>query len=133
MQAIIFDYFGVLAHRYGRCDAEIMEFIQEELVGEYKLAVLSNMNDGTAKEMLGEYVGLFDIVALSGEMGFGKPDIRAYLEVAKRLGEFPSDCLLIDDSPRNCVGAEESGMKSVHYEDLGGLKTTLGDCGIITS
>ena len=40
MRAIIFDYFGVLAHRYGECDEELMEFIGQNLVGKYKLAVL---------------------------------------------------------------------------------------------
>lgn len=60
IRAIIFDYFGVLASRYGVCDPEVMQFIEQNLLGKYKLAVLSNMNGGTAEDMLGECVRLFD-------------------------------------------------------------------------
>lgn len=133
VRAIVFDYFGVLAHRYGRCDAEMIEFIQEELVGKHKLAVLSNMNSGTAEEMLGEHASLFDVVALSGGMGFGKPDKRAYLEVARLLGEFPPECLMIDDSEMNCRGAEDAGLEAICYSGVETLRPELEKYAILAS
>lgn len=125
MRAIIFDYFGVLAHRYGQCDERVMRFIQEELVGKCKLVVLSNMNGGSAAEMLGEYAHLFDVVILSGDMGMSKPDERAFLEAARRLGEFPSDCVMIDDSQTNCAGAERAGMRAVYFQGVEELSEAL--------
>lgn len=131
VRAIIFDYFGVLAHRYGRCDEVLLEFIQQNLAGRIKLAVLSNMNGGSAKDMLGKYEDLFEVVVLSGELGFGKPDRRTYLEVARRLGEFPSDCLMVDDSPDNCRGAEDAGLMAFDYTDLASLEAYLRKYDII--
>lgn len=125
MRAIIFDYFGVLAHRYGQCDQWVMRFIQEELVGRYTLAVLSNMSGGSAAEMLGEYAHMFGTVILSGDMGVSKPDERAFLEAARRLGEFPSDCVMIDDSQTNCVGAERAGMRAVYFQGVEELSEAL--------
>ena len=46
MKTLFFDYFGVLAHGYGRVDTELMNFIEKKLVGKCRLAVLSNMNGG---------------------------------------------------------------------------------------
>lgn len=129
---ILFDYFGVLAHRYGQPNQELIRFIQENVAGRYKLAVLSNMNGGTAEEMLGEYTELFDQVMLSGELGVAKPDARAFLLAAQRLGEFPDDCVMIDDSQQNCVAAEDVGMRAVYYRDLEQLRQKLAEYGILT-
>ncbi|OYW85588.1 hypothetical protein B7Z17_02055, partial [Candidatus Saccharibacteria bacterium 32-49-10] len=111
---------------------ELIRFIQENLAGRYKLAVLSNMNGGTAEEMLGEYTELFDQVMLSGELGVAKPDARAFLLAAQRLGEFPDDCVMIDDSQQNCVAAEDVGMRAVYYRDLEQLRQKLAEYGILT-
>lgn len=129
---ILFDYFGVLAHRYGKPDEEIIRFIDENLAGRYRLAVLSNMSGGTAEEMLGPHAGLFDEVIISGEQGVAKPDARAFLLAAQRLGEFPDDCVMIDDSQQNCVAAEDVGMRAVYYRDLGQLRQKLAEYGILT-
>lgn len=130
--AILFDYFGVLAHRYGQPDQEIVDFIEEYLAGRYKLAVLSNMNDGTAEQMLGDSARLFDEIMISGRLGVAKPDSRAFLLAARQLGEFPEDCLMIDDSQMNCVAAEDVGMRSIYYENLGQLRQKLAEYGILT-
>lgn len=132
MRAIIFDCFGVLAQRYGQCDTEIMEFIEQNLYGKYKLAVLSNMNRATPKEMLGEYGRLFDQVMISGELGIAKPDTRVFLEAARRLEEFPSDCLIIDDSPSNCTGAKQAGLEAIYFESLPTLRQALAKYDILT-
>ena len=129
---ILFDYFGVLAHRYGQPNQELIRFIQENVAGRYKLAVLSNMNGGTAEEMLGEYTELFDQVMLSGELGVAKPDARAFLLAAQRLGEFPSDCVMIDDSEINCLSAKDAGMEAIQFKGVADLEQKLEKYGIMT-
>ena len=133
MRAIIFDYFGVLAHRYGECDEELMEFIGQNLAGKYKLAVLSNMSGGSEAGMFGGYVRLFDEVVLSGDIGVSKPDERAYSVAAQRLEEFISDCLMIDDSETNCAGAEQAGMSAIWFQNKAELRRELEKYGILTS
>lgn len=130
---IIFDYFGVLAHRYGQPDSELIDFIEMELAGRCRLAVLSNMSGGSAVDMLGPSAESFDEVITSGELGVAKPDRRAFLLAAQRLGEFPEDCILVDDSLVNCTSAEEVGMRSIHYQDFQQFQQELVQYGILTS
>ena len=130
---IIFDYFGVLAHDYGQIDTELMSFVSGNIAERFKLAVLSNMNHGLASEMLGEYRGLFSEVMISGELGTAKPDGRAFLLAAQRLGEFPEDCIMVDDSLTNCTSAEEVGMRSIHYQNFQQFLQELAKYGILTS
>ena len=129
---ILFDYFGVLAHRYGQPNEELISFIQENVAGRYKFAVLSNMDGGTAEEMLGEYTELFDQVMLSGELGVAKPDTRAFLLAAQRLGEFPGDCVMIDDSEINCLSAKDAGMEAIQFKGVADLEQKLEKYGIMT-
>ena len=129
---ILFDYFGVLAHGYGRVDTELMNFIEKKLVGKCRLAVLSNMNGGTADEMLGDYAEMFDEVFISGELGFAKPDQRAFLLAASQMQEFPGDCLMIDDSEINCLSAKDAGMEAIQFKGVADLEQKLEKYGIMT-
>lgn len=131
MRAVIFDLFGVI-YSSGGVDSELIELVKE-LKKTYKIGLLSNTTRGQFDGILSlEQQALFDVVALSGEMGFGKPDIRAYREVARLLGEFPSDCLMIDDSQSNCAGAEAAGMKAVLFTGVADLRRELANYGILT-
>lgn len=129
---IIFDYFGVLAHRFGQPDESVVRFIEQKLAGKFRLAVLSNMSSVPAETMLGEHVGLFDRVFISGDLGVAKPDQRAFLLAAQRLGEFPESCVMIDDSELNCLAAEAVGMKAILYTGLDDLEQMLQEYGILT-
>ncbi|HEX4703266.1 MAG TPA: HAD-IA family hydrolase [Pseudonocardiaceae bacterium] len=61
---------------------------------------------------------LFDAVILSGEVGFGKPDVRIYLLAAKRIGLPPEQCVFVDDIASNVHGAVRAGMVGVHHHDV---------------
>lgn len=132
IRAVLFDCFGVLVGHDG-VDPALAEVVMA-LRGKVKLGVLSNMSCNQVPELLGpELTACFDEILVSGELGVGKPDMRAYLAAAQRLGEFPGDCLLIDDSARNVTGAEEVGMTAVPYTDPAELVQKLKEYGIITS
>ncbi|WP_039785717.1 HAD-IA family hydrolase [Actinoalloteichus spitiensis] len=60
----------------------------------------------------------FDAVVVSGEIGWGKPDPRAYRLAAARLGVAPSRCVFVDDLPRNVRGAVAVGMVGVRHETV---------------
>ena len=129
---ILFDYFGVLAHGYGRVDTELMNFIEKKIVGKCRLAVLSNMNGGTADEMLGRHAEMFDGVFMSGELGVAKPDQRAFLLAASQMQEFPGDCLMIDDSEINWLSAKDAGMEAIQFKGVADLEQKLEKYGIMT-
>ena len=69
---------------------------------------------------------------LSGQLGVAKPDERAFRLAAARLSEFPESCLLIDDSARNCAGAQNVGMQAILYTNADELAQKLADYAIIT-
>ena len=133
MRAIIFDFFGVLVNEQG-VDSVLKSIITEKLHGRVKLGILSNMNDNMVADMLGpELASCFDKILISGELGVGKPDQRAYALAAYELKEFVEDCLFVDDSERNVAGAEAIGMPAVHFDTPENLLQKLKEYGIITS
>lgn len=71
------------------------------------------------------FASLFDAVVLSGEVGFGKPDLRIYLLAADRLGLVPEQCVFVDDLASNVRGAVRAGMVGVHHTDVGATLTEL--------
>jgi putative hydrolase of the HAD superfamily len=68
---------------------------------------------------------LFDAIVLSGEVGFGKPDVRIYLLAAKRIGLPPEQCVFVDDIASNVHGAVRAGMVGVHHHDVAATLTEL--------
>jgi putative hydrolase of the HAD superfamily len=56
----------------------------------------------------------FDTVVISGELGIGKPDVRAFSHVMERLATRAEDTLMIGDSwGRDVCGALEAGMTAI--------------------
>lgn len=130
IRAVIFDCFGVLLCP-GGVDEDLRALVSE-LKGKVKLGILSNMSKNEIPERIGEdFADEFGEIMVSGEMGVAKPDQRAFLMAVSKMGEFASDCLLIDDSERNCTGAEMVGMKAIHYTNADDLRQKLADYGIV--
>jgi HAD superfamily hydrolase (TIGR01509 family) len=68
--------------------------------------------------MIEERLGLSRYLAwsfVSCETGARKPEPRAFLGAAARLGVAPEECLLIDDRERNCAAARALGMEAIRF------------------
>jgi putative hydrolase of the HAD superfamily len=59
---------------------------------------------------------LFDDIVNSCEVGHRKPGLEIFELAARRVHADPAECLLIDDLPENCAGAEAAGWRSVLFE-----------------
>lgn len=83
----------------------------------HKIAMLSNVGPGVMPTIFtgDELNELFDTVVLSFEVGMVKPDPNIYRLTAERLGVKVGECVLVDDRPEFCAGADAAGMQSVHY------------------
>lgn len=56
----------------------------------------------------------FDLLIISGELGYGKPETRIYDETARQLGVAPETCIMVGDNfRRDVVGAQDAGMRGV--------------------
>lgn len=60
---------------------------------------------------------LFDRVIYAEEIGLEKRNPQCFVELSRRLGVPPEDCVLFDDSPDNCATAAKAGMEAVGVYD----------------
>jgi putative hydrolase of the HAD superfamily len=98
----------------------------------YKTAILSNAwND--ARENFTRLFGLdraFDQMIISAEEGVTKPDPRAYLLAAERLGVQPEEAVFVDDFIENVEGARAVGMQAIHYQPGLDVRAALAALGV---
>ena len=87
------------------------------LSGRYRLAIVTNTDAATAKELwsrlgLGRYIRESDI--FTAENGLKKPQKRFFRAVAEKLGAAGSRCVMVGDSYRRDVaGALRAGWRAV--------------------
>ncbi len=97
---------------------QLLAFIRDELKPVFKIGFLSNVARDRMQELFTpEDIALFDDVVLSFQVGLAKPDPKIFKLASERLGVRPEECLFVDDLARYLVGAEEVGMKTMHYRD----------------
>jgi putative hydrolase of the HAD superfamily len=87
-----------------------------------KVGLISNTAESQAlfNEQRGRY-DYFDPVVLSCRIGYKKPEKEIYQVACKLSGYSPSECLFIDDTPKNLDGAAKLGMSTLHYRN--GIET----------
>jgi len=86
------------------------------LKGRYRLGCITNGAKDTQAPKLGleGLEGVFEAVAVSGTLGFAKPDFRIFHHVLGSLGVLASEAWHIGDSPSlDIAGANAVGMTSV--------------------
>ncbi len=57
----------------------------------------------------------FRSIIVSGEVGHRKPDHAIFQAFLDRSGAVPSDCVLVDDRPRNLHAASELGFRTILF------------------
>jgi FMN phosphatase YigB (HAD superfamily) len=77
----------------------------------YHVSCLSNGNEAHWREMT-TFLSLLDSTFSSHLLGEIKPDERAFLTVAERLGVAPAQMVFFDDSRPNIAAAERLGTRS---------------------
>lgn len=61
--------------------------------------------------------GYFRQLIFAQELGIEKRRPEAFLAAAAQLGTAPEDCVMFDDSPRNCLAARTAGLTVVGVYD----------------
>lgn len=87
------------------------------LHGKVKLGILTNAYDPVMQTKRIQASGLsefFDIIQISGEEKYAKPDPKAFHIICNRLNSRSEECILIGDSPRNDIdGAITAGLQAI--------------------
>ena len=77
-----------------------------------KLAVATSSSPDIAVFLLNScgIASFFDSVVTTSDAGKSKPAPDVYLLAARRLGVFPEDCLVLEDSPNGLFAAKKASM-----------------------
>lgn len=71
------------------------------------------------------FLGSFDGVLLSGEVGVAKPDPEIFDELCRRFGLQPATTVFIDDRAANVDAARALGFSAHHFQGAPGLRAEL--------
>lgn len=114
--------------------AEMLALVQA-VKTHYKTALLSNIGRGAIERSFApeELKQLFDVVALSSELGMTKPNQEVYTYVATSLGLSPEECVMIDDTSPNVEGAQMAGMKGILFESTQQCRRELAALGVLNA
>lgn len=74
---------------------------------------------------------VFGTLVISGVEGMIKPDPRIFALLCERAGVAPSDCVFIDDSPKNVEGAKAAGWDAIHFTSSENLRDALRERGLL--
>ncbi|MGN8049124.1 HAD family hydrolase [Curtobacterium sp. 22159] len=119
----LFDDYLTAYRASWRAFPESLSLLQELHRRGYRLGLLTN---GVEEQQLDKLArtglaGAFDAVCVSEGIGFQKPDERAFLTLAHKVGVDAFDCLFVGDSPaHDLAGARSAGMHGLlidHYAE----------------
>lgn len=112
-------------------DVEVLALIDDLRSSGYTTAVLTNGTDGVPAEIATFGLpDLVDAVFSSHEIGFTKPDVRAFQHVLDALGRTGPEVFFTDDSERKLAGAIELGMTAHRHTDVAALRAALWSVGV---
>ncbi|BFV59817.1 haloacid dehalogenase [Kitasatospora sp. CMC57] len=90
------------------------------------VALLSNATTRLERDLARQGLDVVaDAVVNTARIGVAKPDPRAYLLAAERIGVPAHRCLLVDDTPANVTAARALGMTALHYRSAQDLRAAL--------
>lgn len=101
--------------------------------GAYRLLAITNWS--AEKFPIGRkrypFLGWFEDIIISGEIGMIKPDRKIYAYALQRFNlTSPESAVFIDDRLENIETAAEFGIKGIHYKNPKQLKSDLKNLGI---
>lgn len=76
------------------------------------------------------FLGWFETIVISGEVGICKPDPRIYEHLLERTGFRAGSTAFIDDSAANVAAAAALGMAGLLFQDPETLRADLRDLGL---
>lgn len=76
------------------------------------------------------FLGWFETIVISGEVGMCKPDPRIYKHLFERTSFNAASTAFVDDSQANVAAAAELGMTGLHFHDPDTLRRDLRRLGL---
>lgn len=110
---------------------EVVDLIRK-LEGDYLLGLLSDMPSGWMDWLEDKFriFRNFNTVVVSGFEGMEKPNPEIYQVMLERINCEPTECVFIDDFPKNLEYPKKIGMKTILYKDHRRLESELRKLGV---
>jgi putative hydrolase of the HAD superfamily len=101
----------------------------------FRLGVLSNTSQAHWEFVCRRYrvMQVFQVLALSFEIGAMKPDERIYAAASKLAGVSPQEIFFTDDRPENVAAARQAGWDAVVFKSTSHLARELRGRGVATN
>ena len=95
-------------------------------------AILSNMGDSVLASIEREFawLGNFDVLVWSFQLGIAKPDAAIYHHVLGKLGIRPEETLFLDDKRINIDAAKALGLRAIEFTTIERLREDLLAAGL---
>lgn len=100
----------------------------------YQTPLLSNIPCDYAKVAM--QTGLYDLfhpLLLSCDIGYEKPDPRAYELLLERVGASPWECIFIDDNLMNIEAARRLGIDAIYFRGVEAFREALHERGLLAN
>lgn len=112
-------------------DAAVLELSDEIRRLGMRTAVLTNGTDTIRAEIDAMGIGdRFDAVFNSADIGFAKPDVRAFRHVLDALAVGAEEVLFTDDSVSKLAGADRLSIRTHLFDGVDGLRERLRQAGV---
>ena len=97
-----------------------------------RTGILSNMGDTVLASLEREFawLGNFDVLVWSFQLGMAKPDPAIYHYILEKLGTKAEETLFIDDKRVNIEAARKLGMVGMEFTTIEKLRTDLLSAGL---
>jgi 2-haloacid dehalogenase len=112
-----------------------VEVLEELRVAGYELHALTNWSAETfpfARERFA-FLGWFESILVSADVGLIKPDPAIFELLLERIGRSPTECIYIDDNPKNVAAAAAVGFDGIAFADSAQLRHEFGRRELLTS
>lgn len=111
-------------------DEEVLGLVDDLQANGIRAAILTNGTDTIPAEVASTNLGShFEAIFNSAEIGWTKPDVRAFQHVLDAMKLAPHEVFFSDDSVGKLVGAEALGMPTHHFTGVAGLLRGASRCG----
>ena len=112
-------------------DEQVLGLVDQLKTNGYKVGLLSNNTLDAAKQFRDTgFTDHFDVTLVSAEIGFSKPDPKAFEIFAERLGVSLSELIFIDDTERSLSTAKQVGFKPILFTSYEALLIDLKVLGV---
>ena len=123
------DYYGRWEEMLGGSIGDTVLLLEELRTKEtHRLLALTNWSGETFPVALDRYDFLhwFEGIVVSGDEKTRKPFPEMYRILLDRYEVSPSEAVFIDDSLKNVEAAEALGIRGIHFQGAGQLRSELG-------